>query len=282
MLDYIRLMRPLNCAMSALAVFLGAFIVEGTGLLALRSARPVLIAMAAVVFFVGAGNALNDYEDRELDKKAHPERPVPSGRMRPESARGFAYACFAASAVFGAFTGFPRLALWPLLLLLLNVVLMVSYETRFKKEGLPGNFLIAYLVSSLFLFGALSAGHVSRLVLLFVAMALLSIFGREVAKDIEDVEGDRGERVTAPMTYGVGKASAFASAGFALAVAISPLPYLLGLFPWHYLAVVAFADAIFIYCIILLSKNKPGRAQNFSKLAMLVSLAAFAAGVLAG
>ncbi|WP_129667558.1 SCO3242 family prenyltransferase [Phytoactinopolyspora endophytica] len=33
-----------------------------------------------------AGMALNDYADRELDRDERPERPIPSGRVRPEQA----------------------------------------------------------------------------------------------------------------------------------------------------------------------------------------------------
>ncbi|PKM92058.1 MAG: digeranylgeranylglyceryl phosphate synthase, partial [Euryarchaeota archaeon HGW-Euryarchaeota-1] len=41
----------------------------------------MLIAAAAIFLFSSAGNVLNDYFDREIDKINHPERPIPSNRV---------------------------------------------------------------------------------------------------------------------------------------------------------------------------------------------------------
>jgi 4-hydroxybenzoate polyprenyltransferase len=45
---------------------------------------------AASVAFYWAGMALNDYADRDLDAVERPERPIPSGRVRPGQALGLA------------------------------------------------------------------------------------------------------------------------------------------------------------------------------------------------
>lgn len=45
---------------------------------------------AASVCLYWAGMALNDYADRELDAVERPERPIPSGRVRPSTALGIA------------------------------------------------------------------------------------------------------------------------------------------------------------------------------------------------
>src|SRR5579859_1612206 len=45
---------------------------------------------AASVCLYWAGMAANDWADRELDAKERPERPVPSGRISPQTALGVA------------------------------------------------------------------------------------------------------------------------------------------------------------------------------------------------
>ena len=149
---YLSLLRPLNCAMSAAAVFLGGYISAGNSIFTMDNLIPISIAMAAVVFFMGAGNSLNDYEDRHIDKKAHPERPIPSGKIRAKSVRSIAYAFFAISAVLAAFINPGRP--FPLALLLINLAVMVSYEKALKSSGIAGNLEISYLIASLFVFGA--------------------------------------------------------------------------------------------------------------------------------
>lgn len=45
---------------------------------------------AASICLYWAGMALNDYADRDLDRVERPERPIPSGRVRPSQALGLA------------------------------------------------------------------------------------------------------------------------------------------------------------------------------------------------
>jgi geranylgeranylglycerol-phosphate geranylgeranyltransferase len=68
-------MRLENCAMAGIAVLIG-FIVAG-GLLQLHY---TVLALAVVSAFLitGAGNAINDYYDRNADKKNAPHRPIPT------------------------------------------------------------------------------------------------------------------------------------------------------------------------------------------------------------
>jgi len=277
-MSFLKLIRPLNCAMSAVAVFIGGFIGTGMAIFSESALPGIVLAMLAVFLFVAAGNALNDFEDRDVDKKAHPERPVASGKIRPQTALRLSYILFFCAAILSAFIHFPRFQ--PLLLLAVNLIVMLAYEKRLKSEGLSGNLSIAWLTSSLFLFGAVAADSINRVTAIFILTAFFSILGREIVKDIEDLEGDRGTRRTLPITSGVGLSSALAALSFAVAIAISPLPYFLNLLSQYYLAIVLAADAIFIYCIILLGRKYPGDSQKFAKAGMLLSLVAFAVGVI--
>lgn len=231
----------------------------------------VSLSMSIVVMFTGAGNALNDYFDREVDKVAHPERPIPMGLVAPMTALYLSVVLFSATVAVSVFVN-----LWSFAIVVSSIVFMVAYETLLKAEGLAGNLVISWLTGALFLFGGASVDGMD-VAWILAALAFLATLGREIVKDVQDIEGDRGSRTTLPMRIGVRKAGAVASAAFALAVALSPLPYLLELLSVWYVPVVAVADAMFIYCAAVHFAD-PKRGQTVAKLAMLVALAAFLIG----
>jgi geranylgeranylglycerol-phosphate geranylgeranyltransferase len=107
-------------------------------------------------------------------------------------------------------------------------------------------------------------------------MAALATIGREIVKDIEDVEADF-DRNTLPKRIGKRNAGIMGSIAFLAAVSLSPVPYLTNIFGAGYLLVVLAADAIFIYCSIVHFRN-PTRGQKFAKYGMLVALVAFLIG----
>ncbi|MEU8272087.1 SCO3242 family prenyltransferase, partial [Sphaerisporangium sp. NPDC049002] len=65
--------------------------------------RPGLALSSVCLYW--AGMALNDYADRDLDAVERPERPIPSGRVRPGQALGLAAGLTAAGLVAAARTG---------------------------------------------------------------------------------------------------------------------------------------------------------------------------------
>lgn len=272
MWGYAHLIRPLNCAMSAVGCLLGSFVAVGTS-----AADEFLIvgqAAAIALLFTAAGNSLNDYYDRDVDKVNHPERPIPSGRVTPRGALA------AALVLFVPTVPWSLLLRWELLVVvLISLALMSSYEVIFKKGGFRGNLLISWLVASLFIFGGLAvydSTEALQRVLWLALLAFLSTVGREVVKDLQDVRGDSGRR-TLPMTLGERGAAAVASVAMLSAVALSVVPWVLGILGDYYLYVVLFADAIFIYAALNVSRS-PAASQRTVKYAMIVALVAFLVG----
>ena len=86
---YIALMRPKNLVLAGATVPLGAYF----ALMDTSEAFPfvaVTLHTLAVMLFTGAGNAMNDIKDAEIDKTAHPMRPyrrVNSRFRRPVDSR---------------------------------------------------------------------------------------------------------------------------------------------------------------------------------------------------
>ncbi len=264
------LLRLGNCAMGALGALLAALICAGPEQLP-DHAFEVVVSMAVVVLFTGAGNALNDYFDREVDKVAHPERPIPMGRVSPKNALALSAVLFSSTVALSIFVN-----LWSTLIVVTSIIFMVAYETLLKAEGLAGNLVISWLTGALFLFGGAAVGRM-EVAWVLAALAALATLGREIVKDVQDVEGDRGSRTTLPMRVGARNAGLAASAAFAGAVALSPVPYILEQLSVWYVPVVAVADGMFIYCAAV-HFSDPRKGQKVAKLAMLVALIAFLLG----
>src|SRR5512137_2479864 len=81
-------MRPANCLMAAVAAIIGLLIAGG------KEIQAAILIFLAVFLITGAGNAVNDYFDREIDAINRPNRPVPSGRITPPAALQLSIALF--------------------------------------------------------------------------------------------------------------------------------------------------------------------------------------------
>ncbi len=259
-----------NCAMAALGALLAAIVCVGAEGLE-EYVQDVLAAMGIVVLFTAAGNSLNDYFDRETDRIAHPRRPIPSGAVRPAHALGLSIVLFSGAQALSFFVN-----MWSVVIVAASILIMVAYEKLLKAEGFAGNLAISWLTGALFLFGGAAVDRLD-LAWILAALAFLATLGREVVKDIEDIEGDKGARRTLPMRIGASRAGLLASASFVIAVVLSPAPYMLDLLSWLYVPAVVVADGIFIYCA-LIHFGSPEKGQKMAKLAMLVALLAFLLG----
>ncbi len=266
--QYVQLFRLGNCIMGVVGLILGALIAAGPALL--DSWMMLIIGSAVVFAFVAGGNSLNDYFDREVDKVAHPERPIPSGRLRPATALNLSISAFALSIFLSIF-----LNMISMIIVISAVLVMLLYEMVTKKTGLTGNLSIAWLTGALFLLGGAVVSHIEQVVII-AAMAFLATLGREIVKDIQDMLGDF-DRFTLPKRIGKHRAGMLASTAFLSAVALSPIPYLMGSLGWPYLAVVIIADAIFIYSATVHFRS-PKQGQYWAKIGMLVALVAFLVG----
>ncbi|QLG62071.1 geranylgeranylglycerol-phosphate geranylgeranyltransferase [Halorarum salinum] len=263
----LELTRPGNAVAAGALTFIGAYV--GGGLLPI----PLTLAVAATILAVAAGNAANDYFDRDIDRVNRPDRPIPSGRVSPREALVFAAALFA-GAVLAAAT-LPPLAL---AIAVVNLLALVAYTELFK--GLPGvgNAVVAYLTGSTFLFGAAAVGALGPDVWVLFGLAAVATFARELVKDVEDVAGDREEGLsTLPIVAGERATLAVAVAAMTVGVAASALPYARGTFGGAYAALVVPADAVMLGATAWGFRN-PAAAQRWLKRGTFLAAAAFVAG----
>jgi len=264
----LELTRPGNAVAAGVLTFTGAFVAGGA------LARPVDVAaaVAATVFATAAGNAINDYFDRDIDSVNRPDRPIPRGAVTPRGALTFSALLFLLAVL--AALALPAVAV---AIAAVNLVALVAYTELFKGVAGLGNLVVGYLIGSTFLFGGAAVGRPFGAVVLFV-LAAVATLAREIVKDVEDVAGDRREGLrTLPIVVGERPALFLGVAVMVAAAAASALPYLRGTFGVAYLAVVAPADAVMLHATLRAFED-PSGSQRRLKLGMYLAAAAFVAG----
>ena len=262
----VELTRPSN------ALAAGALTLVGTGVAGDPSSAAAVAATVATVFATGAGMAINDYFDREIDAINRPDRPLPRGAVSPRFALGQSMAMFAAAV--GLALTLPLAAIG---IALINLVLLVAYTSAFKGTPGAGNAVVAFLGGSTFLFGGAAVGNLEATVVLFV-LAAVATFAREIIKDVEDVPGDEAEGLsTLPIAIGTDRALAIAAVSLVAGVVASPVPYLRGTFDVGYLIVVIPAVAVMLVGMYQ-SVHDPARGQRNVKRGMYLAIAAFVIG----
>jgi geranylgeranylglycerol-phosphate geranylgeranyltransferase len=265
----VELTRPGNAVFSGVLTFIGAFVAAGGG----AAGLPVATAVLATVCAVGAGNAINDYFDREIDRINAPDRPIPRGAVTPRQALLFSTALFCCATVAAL-----QLPVVAVAIAAVNLVALVAYTKLFK--GLPGvgNLVVASLGGSTFLFGAASVQALDPVVFVLFGLASLSTVTREIVKDVEDMAGDREEGLaTLPLVVGERRALHVGSVLLSGAVLASPLPYLQDTFGLAYLAAVVPA-VVLLSVATWQSYRDPTVGQQRLKLGMACAALAFVIG----
>jgi geranylgeranylglycerol-phosphate geranylgeranyltransferase len=266
--------RPLNCLITALSAGVGAF-AAGVHPLPVE----VWWAALAAALVAGAGNALNDVADLEIDRVNQPQRPLPAGHL----GRGAALAESLALALAGI-----GIARWqgPALggVALLVALALALYDLRLKRTPLWGNLLVSALASAAFPFGALAAGQLGR-AWIPALFAFLFHLGREIIKDLEDVEGDRAQGArTLPLAVGEPLAARLAASILLFLAAFTWWPWLAGVYGWGYLAPVLGVDALLLWASWRLLRDRgagpEARLGARLKWGMLLGLLAVVAGEL--
>lgn len=143
---------------------------------------------------------------------------------------------------------------------------------------LAGNLSVAYLTGSAFIFGGVVYGFKgmeANIIPFF--LSFLVTMSRELAKAIEDIEGDRhGNARTLPILAGEKAAGVLAIAFAAVAIFLSYLAP----FGEAYIAIVTLADFFFLISVIKIVKGDASGAQHALKLGMAVALLSFMAAAL--
>jgi geranylgeranylglycerol-phosphate geranylgeranyltransferase len=167
-----------------------------------------------------------DYFDRELDAVAKPQRPVPSGRVKPREALGGMVICVLLGMVIAVL-----LNPFNIFVVIAALVLGVSYSKYFKARGIWGHTIRGGVTAMAFINGMLATSTALSVRLLPLALLFwLHDSGSNVVGAICDRDGDRsGGYRTFPVRHG-DNAALWMMSGFDvgwLALAVSS-PVILG------------------------------------------------------
>jgi len=272
----VSMMRLPNCIMIGFSVIVGEII----------AATPFFSGQAALYGFLtgflllAASMVLNDYSDRDVDAINEPERPIPSGSVKPTQAMSFSVILCALGFLSASQTG-----VWTLIVAALSMVVAVAYNFKFKKTGLPGNALVSANVALPFIYGGLVVGRQTSLLLIFATLAFFSSMGREVVKGIVDVTGDAAKGIqSVAVKMGNAYAAKQGASLFLIAVALSVVPIALSVVSNYYIPLVIISDigfALTSYSIVTNpSARNAKRNKKYALLWMLFGLLAFVFGAL--
>ncbi|HLP16933.1 MAG TPA: UbiA family prenyltransferase, partial [Bacteroidota bacterium] len=106
--------------------------------------------------------------------------------------------------------------------------------------------------------------------LLPALFALLMNLGREIIKDMEDVEGDRRNgAMTLPVKFGMRAGAAAATAALVLLIGASVVPFAVSMYTWRYFLIVA-AGMISVISYIVYSLWTDQSVANLHRLSTLL------------
>ncbi len=199
-----------------------------------------------------SGMIINDIFDYEIDKVNKPKRPIASGKISLQSASTFYGILVGISLLLNLF-----LYLNAQIIAMTAIILLFYYSYKLKRTPLIGNIVIGLLTGFAFIYGGAVAGNIEQTI--FPAMfAFLINVGREIIKDMEDVEGDAKEgAVTFPIKYGIKKAGMVASIFLIVLMIVTIIPVIIHYYGMQYFfSVMLGVNSVILYVIISLMKNQ--------------------------
>ena len=269
MYAYLEILRPVKWFIAAFGVLVGALLIGFTNFFTIS------IACLAVFLFLSAGNVINDYFDYEIDKINKSKRPIPSGRIKRNTALYYSVILFLAGFILTIFLSF-----YNLILATLNFVLLILYSYKLKSKPLIGNLTVSWLVGSSFIFGSLLLSSINLLIILVFLASFSANTSRELIKSIEDMEADKkyGYK-TLPIVAGKNFSIFLAIVFIFIAILVSFQIYLMDLLNLNYLYTVVIGDIILLIAGFF-AFISPKKSHNFMKLAMLIIVISFIVGAI--
>ena len=280
----IQLMRVKNLGLALRATPLGA----AFALLdfeALLDYPEVALATLSVLFFMAAGNALNDLSDVEIDKVAHPSRPLANGSISISETKMLIsiLSLLSVASLLGCLYLMDGSQAYTASIYVAAVVLMITYDNgpRTKQKGLIGNIAISSLVAAVVLYGASSIEGLDAVLCWYVAGVVFFVnLSREIIKDCQDMEADSDSRQTLPMKIGKENSRMVAYVLTLIGIVFLYIPYWQG--PFLFGQLFLQSPAI----VLLMSLNGPmWKGEDYAvatrlRIAMLLGLVSFIVTIL--
>lgn len=267
------MIRPLNVVIVSLSIAAAASIAGGS----MNQLVDIVLASIAGGIIVGAGNVINDFFDVEIDRINRSNRPIPRGVISKPAALRY----WVVLTLVGLSMNF-FLSDSALMIAIGWVVLLFLYSALFKRLLLIGNFVVAFLTGTAFIYGGIIVGDVG-LAMMPAVFAFLINFARELVKDVEDREGDSAAMAkTFAVIGGERPVLILSTITLLILIAVTFYPYLIDVYSIHYLILVLCVDLLLVYVIVSMWKSRSPenmrKLSNLLKLNMIIGLIAIYVG----
>lgn len=274
MKHYITLIRPINFLITAASIYVSCLLAGGTE----AQFIPMFFASLGGACIGAGGMVINDYFDIEIDRINKPQRPLPSGAVSTYDALMFYAALSGIGLIMSAYS--TRVSL---IIAFAAVPVIFLYSQRFKSTPLFGNLIVGGLTGLAFIYGGAAVENISKAIMPAIFAFLINV-GREIIKDMEDIEGDsKNNAKTYPVKYGMKKAGILASSFLVTVILSTIVPYALGMYGMKYfIAVNVGVNAVIVFVLYSLWKDQRSKnlnlLSNILKWDMLIGLLAIYLG----
>lgn len=263
--SYLKLARPANLGLVSFVILIASSFFSP-----FPSIWRLLLTIICVTFITAAGNALNDMCDIEIDRINKPNRPLPSGSITIENAKGFMIAMFVLGNLFGLLLGF-----WSLFIsLFIATPLLFWYAYRLRHVALTGNIVVAFLSALTFVFAAQAFGNIKLGYVPAVFTFIISVI-REIIKDLEDLDGDDAhDSKTLPVTIGETPTRIIVGIMIIFFAPVVPIPYVMGLYgKWFFF--FGLPGVMVPMMIIMVQLFQVKRSLNYHQIAIILKIVMF-------
>ena len=273
------LMRMKNILLASIATPVGALLALGD-FSSITDYPEVIFATTSVLFFMGAGNAMNDLRDIEIDRIAHPNRPLARDALSEKEAERLtiSLALLSLGSLVACSLMMDDERTYTLSIYGIVALLMLSYDSflELKNKGLIGNISISLLVAAVTLYGASSVGELTNPLIWYVSGVVFFVnLAREIVKDCQDLDADSETRVTLPMKIGLENSRMVAYVITLFGIVMLYIPYWQGPFEFGQLLFQAPAMLVLITLNGPMWKGDDYVAATRLRIAMLLGLLGF-------
>ncbi|HLG31765.1 MAG TPA: geranylgeranylglycerol-phosphate geranylgeranyltransferase [Ignavibacteriaceae bacterium] len=270
----IKITRPVNFLITFASVIVSAIICAPENLLILK----VFLATLSAGLAASAGNIINDIFDIEIDRINQPQRPLPSGTLTIKEAYSFYFVCLILSVILSVFVSY-----FALIIVVVSNLILIVYSKYLKRIPLVGNITVAFLTGLVFIFGGVVVENPSAAIIP-ASFALMINLIRELVKDMQDVEGDKGAGIiTFPIKFGFLRTKYLMLIPSVILIIMTTIPFIYEIYKIEYFVVVmVIVNPLLIFTIKKLfdddSLKNLIKISNLLKLNMIFGLIAIFLG----
>lgn len=240
-IEFMKILRPLNCLMTGLAIIFTYFVLNSYSI---RNYIDLIVGFFTGFLASGAAMLINDVVDLDVDRINKPWKPLPRGVFSVNSIR-FISIIFLITAIS------INIIISLDLFLVALTFSIIAYIYSFTRKYWYSHFLVSISTMAPFIYGLFLSGlpHSKTLfTILFAIVVFLVNTAREFVKSIGDEEGDlKLGYKTITTVYGAKNAS---KASLILSISGSVLAVLIGIIDLaniYYTIILFIAGSVYVY-----------------------------------